>query len=140
MAGASGDMQQTPPTTADPSAGVPDGGMPSADPGNGFGVDFIPECSDEAAYALMPSGVCSYPLPDGVDVSADATRIALLTNGSFTMAERVDGPFACNLVSGGFYFDSLSMPTRITLCPQSCLSAGGTAEMQVVLVLGCPTP
>jgi hypothetical protein len=133
-------MQQTPPTMMDPSAGNPDGGMPGADPGNGFGVDFIPECSDETAHALMPSGVCSYPLPDGVDVSVDVARVALLTNGSFTMAERVDGPFACNLVSGGFYFDSLSMPTRITLCPQSCLSAGGAAEMQVVLVLGCPAP
>jgi hypothetical protein len=118
-----------------------DSGMPTASPSNDFGVDFLPECSDETSHALTAGGgSCSYALPDGVEVATGAARIALLSSDAFTTVERVDGPLACGLLSGGFYFDSLSMPTRITLCPQSCLTAGAASEMQVVLVLGCPAP
>jgi hypothetical protein len=125
-----------------PTMGEPgDAGMPTGAPGNDFGVDFLPDCSDESSHALTSGdGSCSYPLPDGVEVATGAARIALLSSAAFTTVDRVDGPLACGLLSGGFYFDSLRMPTRITLCPQSCLTAGAASEMQVVLVLGCPAP
>jgi hypothetical protein len=117
-----------------------DAGVPGS-PGNDFGVDFLPDCPDETAHELTAAGAsCSYPLPDGVDVATGAARIALLSSTTFTTVDRVDGPLACGLLTGGFYFDSLSMPTRITLCPQSCLTAGGASEMQIVLVLGCAAP
>lgn len=118
-------------------AAAPDGGV-AGNP-NGFGLDFDPKCSDERAQALMADGLCSYPLPEGTEVDAATTRIALVSNGEFTSVERVDGPLDCALRSGGFYFD-MDPPTRITLCTSSCLRAGAAAEMQVVLVQGCPAP
>lgn len=115
-----------------------DAGMPTGSQGNDFGVDFLPDCPDETSFALPPgTGSCSYPLPEGVDIPTGAARIALLSAAGFTTIDRVDGPVACGLLTGGFFFDSLSMPTRITLCPQSCLTAGNTSDRQVVLVLGC---
>ena len=125
--------------TMNPPGSSADGGMAGSNP-NGFGLDFVPTCSDETAQALMADGVCSYPLPAGTSIAPDATRIALVSDGAFSLVERVDGPFDCSLISGGFYFDMADPPTRITLCAQSCLRAGAAAEMQVVLVQGCPPP
>lgn len=123
--------------TMSPSGSNADGGMAGSNP-NAFGLDFVPTCSDETAQALMADGVCSYPLPAGTAIAPDATRIALVSDGAFSLVERVDGPFDCSLISGGFYVDMADPPTRITLCAQSCLRAGAAAEMQVVLVQGCP--
>ena len=132
-------------TATEMPPGAPADPMTSADAGAGNpnalgGFDFAPDCADETAHALMSESACSFPLPEGVEVSADLASIALVSNGQFTTVERVSGPFACDLLSGGFFFDSADPPTRITLCPQSCLRAGAAAEMQVVLVLGCAPP
>jgi hypothetical protein len=89
---------------------------------------------------LTADGLCSFQLPDDVEVSTELTEIALVSNGQFSVVERVEGPLACELLDGGFYFDMSESPARVTLCAQSCLRLGATAEMQVVLVLGCEPP
>ena len=113
----------------DAGAGNPNGAL--------GGLDFAPDCADETAHALMSESACSFPLPEGVEVSADLASIALVSNGQFTTVERVSGPFACDLLSGGFFFDSADPPTLITLCLQCCLRAVAAAEMLAALVLGC---
>jgi hypothetical protein len=107
-------------------------------PTNAFGgIDFLPGCANERAYALTADMLCAYPLPEGVEVDPALAQVALLSNGTLTTVTRADGPLDCDLLSGGFFFDASDAPTQLTLCPQSCLRAGAAAEMQVVLVLGC---
>jgi hypothetical protein len=134
MSGAAGAGGQAPSEPMLPTSPA-DGGL--TPPPNELGHDFQPECADEMALPLTAEGVCSFPLPDGVAVAPELAQIALVSNGSFSTVERVAGPLGCDLLNGGFYFDTAEPPTRITLCTQSCLRAGAAAEMQVVLVLGC---
>jgi hypothetical protein len=140
MMGAGG-MAMMPPTDPSPPSSADGGGgaAGSSSAGSG-GLDLLPECGDEVALPLTAEGVCSFPLPEAVEVMPELAKIALISNGEFSLVERVDGPLDCGLLEGGFYFDRTESPTRITLCTQSCLRAGAAAEMQVVLVLGCPPP
>lgn len=47
----------------------------------------------------------------------------------------------CGEISGGFYFDDNTDPTKVTLCPASCETVqDGTENASVQVVLGCIEP
>lgn len=139
MAGAAAEPPPAQGGPTDPMTPAADAGMPP--PFGGFeGLDLKPECSAETSLVLTADGVCSFPLPDDVELTGQLTEIALVSNGQFSLVSRVDGPLECELLNGGFYFDMSESPARVSLCTTSCLRAGASAEMQVVLVLGCEPP
>jgi hypothetical protein len=55
-----------------------------------------------------------------------------------TRLYKVSGVTACG-ADGGWYYDDEATPTRIILCPASCVTAEGATDASVEIQLGCKT-
>ncbi len=57
------------------------------------------------------------------------------------MAKRVGYVMGAGMcaAAGGWYYDNPGMPTKITLCPQTCEPLRMAAGSTVQVLYGCPT-
>jgi hypothetical protein len=78
---------------------------------------------------------CHYGLPIGADPKLANIEIEL-GGGLPTKIGKVEGAANCGSL-GGWYFDDLSAPTKVLLCPQTCDPLKGTPGSRVSLLLGC---
>ncbi len=90
---------------------------------------------------------CEYvlpvPLPSEGTLDFDSVSVEYVPglNEPAEDVPRVSDLGDCGELSGGFYYDDNSDPTRIVLCPASCdLVQSGTENAQVRVVLGCILP
>jgi hypothetical protein len=81
---------------------------------------------------------CEYPLvpPNNQVIDVDKMTVTFQpASGSLQELPRVNGVTGCaKSAQGGFYFDSLTNPTKVTVCPCNCAAFGAG---HVSLVYGC---
>jgi hypothetical protein len=59
--------------------------------------------------------------------------------GNVTPIGKVDGPDSCGGVVDGWYYDDPVKPTKILVCPQTCVKIQGAANAAMKLKFGCET-
>jgi len=59
--------------------------------------------------------------------------------GKVTPIGKVDGPDSCGGVVDGWYYDDPVKPTKILVCPQTCVKIQGAANAAMKLKFGCET-
>lgn len=85
---------------------------------------------------------CDLPMPEPqAGMKVDPTKVNVnLTNGAgvkSTLAQ-VPDQAACGSLSG-WYYDNPAMPTRIVLCPATCMAVSTDALAMLQILLGCST-
>lgn len=90
---------------------------------------------------------CEFELVEGDDPIDYASVWVRIQEGDMeeVWVKRVDGPAACDPVTGGFYYDTPisggQKPSRIILCPATCALIDEAAENPTVEVFtSCPDP
>jgi hypothetical protein len=86
---------------------------------------------------------CNFPMPTsdkaGAEVEPGEVNITHTTGGGTpTTIPQVKSAADCG-ADGGWYYDSPTTPTEITLCPASCDAVQGGADSAIEIVLGCKT-
>lgn len=90
---------------------------------------------------------CEYllPIPDPKDGTLDLDSVKIQftpgLNEPKVDIQKVGSKGLCGDISGGFYYDDPTAPTRLILCPASCeMIHGGTENASVRVLLGCIKP
>ena len=84
---------------------------------------------------------CDYNIPTGrtLDFSAVAIEIKVGASGTPTLVQRVANAAACSGATNGWFYDNNppAVPTKITLCPQTCDPLKTNDGSAIKLVIGC---
>jgi hypothetical protein len=81
---------------------------------------------------------CEYELPlSAAPYLPDQLNLQLARDGQHENVPRVTDLASCDPTAGGFYYDSLLLPTRVIACPATCTRFGEGGDVDIVL--GCPT-
>ncbi len=105
--------------------------------------DFVPVFSAMAAAVIEKTTInCTFDIPtppDGTVVPNETNVDFIPTPGAtpqgiFNVATAAD----CG-INGGWYFDSNTNPTKITLCPTTCNNVEDSTEGSVRVKYGCAT-
>jgi hypothetical protein len=82
---------------------------------------------------------CAFELTNASAVDPFSASIDVtLSSGATTTLGRVDG--AANCDNGGWYYDDISDPTKVTFCPDTCGTIEADDQAQVDLSFGCRRP
>ncbi|MCA9642013.1 MAG: VWA domain-containing protein [Polyangiaceae bacterium] len=115
------------------------GGTKSAtlvDSGVNAGQEFL-----DALNKIRGDLQCTYsiPVPKQGDVDPEKVNVTFTQAGIREFVPRVDGAANCGLGdTAGWYYDTPTNPSRITLCKHSCEAVQG-GGVTVDVVLGCQT-
>ena len=113
--------------------------------GNLANQDFQPIFDAVADQVIINAGQlpCEYIIPeppDGELLNSDEVNVLFTDgNGNGNDIFRVDGVGDCDAVSGGWYYDDPSNPTKVILCPASCDIVSGDENGKMDIVFGCAT-
>ncbi len=83
---------------------------------------------------------CDFPMPtaQGTGMAVDPTKINVNLTPSGGMAELIGQTAdAASCGTGGWHYDNPSAPTRIVLCPSTCMRAQGDGAAKIDVILGC---
>ena len=116
----------------------------------GTGLGYLVDTGQDVATALANAlesirrraVSCDYIIPatsdsGKVDYGRVNVQITVGPNGVPTLVGQVPSGDAC--VSGGWYYDDPSLPTKITLCKSSCDPLLSTAGSRLEILVGCKT-
>jgi hypothetical protein len=86
---------------------------------------------------------CSWPIPDppqGKDLEPNLVNVEFVDgSGTSSRFGRVDTAEMCDKVDHAWYYDSVSKPTTILVCPQTCDWLQGKAGSEIRISFGCKT-
>ncbi len=83
---------------------------------------------------------CDFPMPvaQGDGMAVDPTKVNVNLTPSGGMAEVIgQTPDAASCANGGWYYDNPAAPTRIVLCPSTCMRAQADGSAKLDVILGC---
>jgi len=81
------------------------------------------------------------PAPKGEDM-IDYSKVNVDFNdgkGNVTPIGKVDGPEGCADVVDGWYYDDAQQPTKILVCPQTCVKFKSAPNASMAIKFGCET-
>jgi hypothetical protein len=111
--------------------------------GSGGATHYFPATGDVAGQLGMAlktiSGAitCDYVIPVGT-VDPKKVNVTVTPGGGMAQTpNHVAGAANCG-GGGGWYYDNDAMPTKITLCPQTCDPLKTTMNSKVQVIYGCP--
>jgi len=111
--------------------------------GTGSSQALIAALDKIRASALACEYILPVPKPSEGQLDTESVEVVFTPglNDPPVSIQKVTDPSLCGDISGGFYYDDPSAPTRIVLCPASCdLIKGGSQSATVKVVLGCIQP
>jgi Mg-chelatase subunit ChlD len=95
-----------------------------------------------ALKAIQGSAVsCNIPMPAapaGQTLNPDQVNVNYTPGGGSTQTiNRVTDSSGCDATSGGWYYDSNTAPSMITLCPATCTAVQADPNAALNILLGC---
>ncbi|MBI3205989.1 MAG: VWA domain-containing protein [Myxococcales bacterium] len=112
--------------------------------GTSITVAFATMAADIQAALLAISGngvTCASDLPSTslFDIGNVTVKYTPSSGPAVNLPKRADLA-ACNgNVNAGWYYDNNAAPTKLLLCPKSCITAQNDAGSKIDIALGCPT-
>jgi hypothetical protein len=113
--------------------------------GSGNATHYFPAQGDVAAQllaaltAISGTVTCDYTLPAGASADPRKVNVQVSLGGAMSQTLGYVGSSGMCSSMGGWYYDNPSLPTKLTLCAQSCDPLRGTPNSRVQVLLGCPT-
>ncbi|HHH30016.1 MAG TPA: VWA domain-containing protein [Polyangiaceae bacterium] len=96
-----------------------------------------------AAIAVPTTIPCEYSIPSPpAGEELDLMRVNVVytpSGGEAQVFPYVGGSDGADCSAGGWYYDDLTAPNRIVLCPSTCAVVNGDTEGRVDVELGCQT-
>ena len=80
------------------------------------------------------------PLPGGQVFDPNLVNVEYTVGGSSaTPIGAVNGPADCANVANAWHYDDPANPTKVMVCPQTCTTIQGIADVRVDVIFGCET-
>jgi hypothetical protein len=136
-------LDPNPPNQQDLDSVAQAGGTMSAllvDVTQNAGQQFVTEMNQIRAKSQVP---CQYALPKPpTNQMLDTTKVNVqYTPPGATMASTILGVTmnTCDPTNGGWYYDNPSAPTKINLCPSTCMAVSQQTGGKISVSVGCAT-
>jgi hypothetical protein len=140
-------MYVNPPQVIGGSITLPTAQMAECDYENNWSVNHggacVPLCTGaDGMLTAAQVSTCSFAVPAGAGTVWDVSNPTVQYSAAGSMTRNnvtwVPGAWACDPTTGGFYYDSNTAPTKITLCPATCAPAKMTGAV-TYYHMGCPS-
>jgi hypothetical protein len=136
-------LDPNPPNQQDLDAVAQAGGTTAAlivDVTKNTGQQFVATMNQIRAKSQVP---CQYALPKppaGQVLDPAKVNVEYTPPGSTTPVTILGVTMAtCDPVAGGWYYDNPAAPTKINLCPSTCMAISADTGGQVNISVGCAT-
>ena len=137
------DLDPNPPNQQDLDSVAQGGGTMSAllvDVTQNAGQQFVTTMNQIRAKSQVP---CQYALPkvpSGQMLDPTKVNVEYTPPGAAMPATILGVTMnACDPVNGGWYYDNPSLPTKINLCPATCMAVSQQTGGKVSISVGCAT-